>query len=201
MRRVAVLFASVALGAVALSACQKKAETAAAAPGEPAAATAAAPAPMAGPPTRKAGLWSQTVQAEGVGQSMKVCLDADTDKKMTVWGQAAGKDACARQSFAPAPGGYSFESECDLGPGGKVVSKGSITGDFGSAYTVKVSSTTTGASMPQANGAHEMTMTAKWEGPCPAGMKGGDVAVTLPGGRQMTINMEQMTAMAGGGQK
>jgi hypothetical protein len=42
-------------------------------------------------------------------------------------------------------------------------------------------------------------MTAKWEGPCPAGMKGGDVAVTLPGGRQMTINMEQMTAGAGGG--
>jgi hypothetical protein len=199
MRRVAVVCATLAVSAVALGACQKKDEKAAT--GDAPAASAAAPAAMTGPPKRKPGLWSHTVETAGMSQSMKVCLDEDTDAKMTVWGQAAGKDMCAQQSFTPAPGGFAFSSTCNMGEGGTIVSKGSVTGDFNSAYTVKVNSTTTGASMPQANGAHDMTMTAKWEGPCPAGMKGGDVKVKVPGGPEMTINMEQMTAAGAGGQK
>lgn len=204
MRRVAVVCATLAVSAVALNACQKKDEKTAAAAGEAPAASTAAPAPaaMTGPPRRKPGLWSHTIQSAGATQAMKVCLDADTDAKMTVWGQAASQEMCPQQSFSPAPGGFAFESTCNLGGGaGTIVSKGSVTGDFNSAYTVKVASTTTGASMPQANGPHDMTMTAKWEGPCPSGMKGGDATITLPGGRQMTINMEQMTAGAGGGRK
>ena len=199
MRRVAVVGAGLLAIAFAITACQKK--TDAAATGDAPAATAAAPAPMTAPPKRKPGLWSHTISSAGVNQAMKVCLDADTDAKMTVWGQAASKEMCARQSFAPAAGGFTFESECDMGSAGKTVSKGSVTGDFSSAYTVKVTSVTTGGSMPQANGTHETTLTARWEGPCPAGMKGGDASIALPNGQQMTINMEKMTAMAGGGQK
>lgn len=200
MRRVAVVSAALAVSLAALSACQKK--TDAAASGEAPAAAASAPAALTAPPSRKAGLWSHTVASAGMNQAMKVCLDADTDARMTVWGQAASKDMCARQSFTRTPGGFAFESECDMGAAGKTVSKGTVTGDFSSAYTVKVSSVTTGGSMPQANGAHDTTLTARWEGPCPAGMKGGDAAIVLPNGQQMTINMEKMTAMAGGaGQK
>jgi hypothetical protein len=152
-------------------------------------------------PKRKPGLWAHTVNTEGMQQTMKLCIDADTDAKMTVWGQAASKEMCAKNVVTAAPGGYAFESECDMGQMGKTSGKGTVTGDFNSAYTVKTTSTTTGSSMPQANKTSETTLTAKWEGPCPAGMKGGDMRMTMPGGREMTMNIEQMTAMAGGGQK
>jgi hypothetical protein len=195
MRRVVLAGA----GLLLLAGCQKSEE--AAKTGDSPAAAATAAAPMAGPPSRKPGLWTHTIAAQGVNQTMRVCLDADTDAKMTVWGQAASKDMCARQTFSPTAGGWRFSSECDMGAGGKVVSSGTATGDFNSSYVVKATSTTTGAAMPQANGVHDMTLTARWEGACPAGMKGGDVRVQIPGGPEMTINMENMTAMAGGAEK
>jgi hypothetical protein len=47
--------------------------------------------------------------------------------------------------------------------------------------------------MPQANGTHEMELTATWQGPCPAGMKAGDMTMTLPGsGKTMTMNIADM---------
>jgi hypothetical protein len=184
---------------LALAACSKMEETAAAAVG--AGAVATAPAGPVTLPKRKPGLWTHTVNTEGMQQTMKLCIDADTDAKMTVWGQAASKEMCARNVVTAAPGGYAFESECDMGQMGKTSGKGTVTGDFNSAYVVKTTSTTTGSSMPQANKTSEMTLTAKWEGACPAGMKGGDMRMTMPGGREMTMNIEQMTAAAGGGQK
>lgn len=191
-------FVMLGVGLLALGGCQKTPEETAKTGEAAPAAAASAPAATATPPKRKPGLWSQTVSNAGMNQTMKVCLDADTDAKMTVWGQAMGKDMCAKQSFRAVPGGYAFDSECDMGGAGKIVSKGSVTGDFNAAYTVKVSSVTTGSSMPQANGPQEMTLNAKWEGPCPAGMKGGDVRVAIPGGPEMTLNVEQMAAAAGG---
>jgi hypothetical protein len=197
MRVTAVL----AMGLVALAACSKKEDKAATAEGSGASASASAPAGPVTLPKRKPGLWTHTINAEGATQTMKLCIDADTDAKMTVWGQAASKEMCARNVVTAAPGGYAFESECDMGQMGKTSGKGTVTGDFNSAYVVKTTSTTTGSSMPQANKTSEMTLTAKWEGACPAGMKGGDMRMTMPGGREMTMNIEQMTAAAGGGQK
>jgi len=196
MRVAAVL----TLGLLALCACSKKDEKATAAAEGPS-ASATAPAGPVALPQRKPGLWTHTINATGVTQTMKLCIDADTDAKMTVWGQGVSKEMCARNVVTVVPGGYAFESECDMGEMGRTSGKGTVTGDFNSAYTVKTTSTTTGSSMPQANKTSEMTLTARWEGPCPAGMKGGDAKMTLPGGREMTINMEQMTAGAGGRQK
>jgi len=181
MRLIVVLGAS----ALALAACQKKEETAAAT-GEPAAAKAPA-GPMT-PPKRKAGLWAQTMVAQGMTQTTKFCTDAAVEAKMSVWGQQMGQDMCAKNLITPAAGGWSFESECDMGQGGKVATKGSATGDFNSRYVIKATSVTTGSAMPQANGTHEMQMTAAWEGPCPAGMKPGDMQ--LPGG--MTVNIANL---------
>jgi len=178
------------VAALTVGACQKKTQEAAKT-GDAPAAVASAPAVPGAPPKRKPGLWSHTVATgAGVSQSMKICLDADTDAKMTVWGQAMGNQKCARNSFAPAPGGWTFESDCEMGESGRIVSKGAVTGDFHSAYTVKITSTTTNAAMAQANGVHDMTLTARWEGACPQGMAGGDVQLA----NGMTINMESMTA-------
>jgi hypothetical protein len=185
MRQVLLL----GLGVLALAGCQKKE---AAATGEAKTAAAAAPAaPMS--MKRKAGLWSQTIATGGMTQTMKLCLDEATDQQMQVTGQAVGKDMCSENTVTPTAGGWSFKSVCSMGQGGgTVTSTGSATGDFNSHYVVKASTVTAGSSMAQANGTHDVSIEATWEGPCPAGMKPGDMQ--LPGG--VTINAAKM--MGGG---
>lgn len=181
MRRVLVL----GVGLLALAACQKKPDSAAAV-GEAKTAAASAPAGPVSPPKRKPGLWSQTVSTAGMTQTMKLCLDEATEAKMTVWGQQASKDICARNQVTPTPGGWTFVSECDMGQAGKVTTTGQATGDFNSKYQIKATSVTTGSTMAQANGSHEMVMTGTWEGACPANMKPGDM--TMPNGMTMNLN-------------
>ncbi|MBX3484973.1 DUF3617 family protein [Phenylobacterium sp.] len=191
MRRVAVVCATLAVSAVALSACSKKTEGEAARTGEAATASAAAPAGPVTPPKRKPGLWLQKVSSAGTTQETKLCLDEATEAKMTVWGQAVGQEICSRNTITPAVGGWKIDSECDFGDAGKNVSTGMISGDFNTRYTLKMTTTTTGAKMAQVNGAHEMEMSGEWQGACPADMKPGDMM--LPGGMKMNIN--QIAAM------
>lgn len=188
------VFAVLGVSLLALAACSKKedktptAEASASASASGANASASA-GPIA-PPKRKPGLWAQTVSTAGMTQTSKLCLDEATEAKMSVWGQQMGQDMCARNVITPAAGGWSFDSECTMAGAGTIKTKGTATGDFNSKYVVKATSTTSGSSMAQANGTHEMEVTATYEGPCPAGMKPGDM--TLPGG--MTVNINQMTA-------
>ncbi len=181
MRHVIVLSISL----LPLAACQKKPETAAATV-DAAPASAQTSGPMS-PPKRKPGLWSQTVSTQGMTQTSKLCLDEATEAKMTIWGQQIGKNICVKNEVRSAPGGWSFESQCDMGGGGgKVATSGTVTGDFNASYKVKATSVTTGSSMAQINGTHAMEMIGTWEGACPAGMKAGDM--TLPGGMKMNLN-------------
>jgi len=174
---------------LALGACSKKADTGSATTASASApAAAAAPATPAGPPSRKAGLWEQKISTGGMQQTMKMCLDAATDQKMKWWGSQAqhGKSDCEQQSVTPHPGGgWDFHAVCNMGESGTITSDGSATGDFGSHYKVEMTSVTTGSPMAQANGTHKTSIEATWTGPCPAGMKAGDME--MPGG--MRINM------------
>jgi hypothetical protein len=185
MRKTSALaiMATLGLSGLGLAACQPGGGEKA-----PSAETAQAPAAAtpSGPPRRKPGLWSQTMVSEGMTQSTKICLDEATEAKMTIWGQQMGEAVCAKNLVTPTVGGWKVESECDFGGMGKNVTTGTVTGDFNSRYTMKMSTTTTGASMVQANGTSTMEMTATWEGACPADMKPGDM--TLPGGVKMNLN-------------
>ena len=135
------------------------------------------------------------MQTMGVTQTSRLCIDAETDKNVALWGQqASAESGCEENSFTPAPGGYSFVSVCPDGQGGKVTSRGTITGDFASAYKMEATTTTTGSSMPQANGEMKMVMTAAWKGPCPEGMQPGDIQVSIPGAG--TVNLNDVTKMA-----
>ena len=184
MRRYAI----VGLGVLALAACQKKAQEAD--PAAEQAGKAATAGASAGLGMRKAGLWSQTVNADGHTQTMKICFDAANLEDAEFSGDVT-KDKCSEHTVTPAPGGWSFKSVCDLGPGGHIVSTGTATGG-GDGYKVDVTTVTTDAAMPQANGTHQAAIEAKWEGPCPAGMKPGDI--DLPGG--MRINPQTMAGRA-----
>ncbi len=176
---------------LALTACAKTTQTAAT--GQT--ATAAATAPAA-PPSRKAGLWTQTIATGQMNQTIKMCLDAAADAKMKWWGssQHGSPSNCNEEKVTPhLGGGWDFHSVCNMGESGTVTSDGSATGDFGSHYKVEVNSVTSGSPISQANGTHKVTIEATWNGPCPADMKAGDM--DLPGG--MRINA--MGGMSGSG--
>jgi hypothetical protein len=185
----AILVAAAAV--LALAACSKKADTAATGAATPTVAAA----PSLTPPTRKAGLWEQTMTLERSSgaaqpfmQGTKMCLDEASEAKMKWWAteNRRGKSECAEQAITPRlGGGWSFHSVCSLGDGAKVTADGQATGDFGSHYKVDITSVTSGSAMAQSNGTHKMTIEATWKGPCPAGMKGGDIE--MPGG--MRVNM------------
>lgn len=173
-RRIVLAASAMALG---LSACDKPAEQA---------PPAKSFQPAWTPPKRKPGLWEQRVSNGDFVQVTRICLDAATDAKLSFWGGQATNDACEKNlASARTDGGWQFSSVCDMGPGGKITTAGVATGDFSSHYQVTADSSTVGAATPQMNGAHKMTIDAAWQGPCPAGMKGGDM--TLPGGVKINL--------------
>ncbi|WP_309645972.1 DUF3617 family protein [Phenylobacterium sp.] len=178
---------------LALAACGKTDEKAAAV-GE--AAPAAANAPVSGPaamPKRKPGLWSQTVTMAEFSQTTRICLDAAAEAKLSVLGGQATQDMCQQTTMTPKlGGGWTFSSVCDMGSGGKTTSTGTITGDFDTKYRMESDSTTEGAGAPQMNGSRKMVMEAAWQGPCPADFKPGDME--MPNG--MKMNLLAMGAMA-----
>jgi hypothetical protein len=167
-----------AVAALALSACQKKEEAV------PPAKSAVPPSQT--PPKRKPGLWEQRVSNGDFVQVSRICLDEAVDAKLSWWGSQAGKDVCEKNlASSQTDGGWRFSSVCDMGTGGKVTTSGVATGDFNAHYQISAESSTVGAAAPQMNGTRKMTIDAAWQGPCPVGMKPGDM--TLPGG--MKINL------------
>lgn len=141
-------------------------------------------------PTRKAGLWELTIAMEKAGmpsQTMQHCTDEAHDKEMTSFANGLGAQQCQQKSFDKTATGYTFESACDFG-GGKTTSRGTITGDFNSAYTIDMQSS------GGPGGGSNMRISAKWLGACKAGQVPGDIV--MPGG--MKINISQMKAMMGG---
>ena len=188
------LFAATAL---ALAACGQKdtAEAPAAADAAVSTAAQATGGAAATPPPRKPGLWTQTVSMGDFNQTTRLCLDAATDKSMSLWGSQMTKDMCEKNEMSRGlDGSWRFSSVCDMGSGGKSTSTGVATGDFSSKYRVDAETTTEGASAPQMNGARKMTIEATWQGPCPEGFKPGDME--LPGG--MKMNIAEISKMQGG---
>jgi uncharacterized protein DUF3617 len=139
----------------------------------------ATPAAALDLPARKAGLWEIKMTLEDAkvpGPAMQQCVDAATDKllheKFSV-----GQESCSKHEVSRS--------------GGTIVIDSEFEGDFDSAYTVKVSTTREGGAK------HNMTMQAKWLGPCKADQKPGDVE--MPGG--VRINILDMSKTPGGPQR
>lgn len=152
-----VVFA--AFAAFALTGCGEKTETTKTAP---AAATPTATAADAGP-MRKAGLWEQTTNAEGMGSATtKICLGATV------------APACPGAKAEKTADGYSMSATCQAG-GATMAVEGVAKGDLQSAYTLTARTTIT----PPGAGAKSQTMNAtyslRYVGPCPDGMTVGQV--------------------------
>ena len=140
-------------------------------------------------PTRKAGLWDMKMTFEGRNlppQAMQHCVDATTDKLMNAQFGGMSKDICSKQDVQVSGNTITMDSVCKFGPS-TATSHAVITGSFDRAYTVKVTTTRDGGpQMPGVapNQPTNMTIEAKWLGPCKPDQKPGDVVVN---GRKMNV--------------
>ena len=146
-------------------------------------------------PTRKPGLWELKMQrpgAAGDDVAMQHCTDETTDKKMTSAVQPMATESCSKQDLQKTATGYVNDTVCNIA-GMTTKSHAEITGDFNSAYTVKVTSQNENP-LPGVPKNASMTLDAKWLGPCKDGQKPGDIV--MPGGIKMNItDMEKLKAL------
>jgi len=149
-------------------------------------------------PTRKSGLWDLKMTFEGRNlppQAMQHCVDAKTDKLMNSQFGGTSKEACSKQDVQISGNTITMDSVCKFGPSTST-SHAVITGSFEQAYTVKVRSTVEGG--PQVPGVAagqptNMTIEAKWLGPCKADQKPGDIVMA----NGMKMNVLEMPSMSG----
>jgi hypothetical protein len=146
-------------------------------------------------PTRKAGLWELKMLRTGSPtpeMTMQHCTDEATDKKMTTSLSPMAKQNCSKNDTRKTATGYVTDSVCSFG-GATTSSHSEVTGDFNSAYSVKVTSHSDNAPAGAPRDA-DMTLQAKWLGACAADQKPGDIV--MPGGFKMNItDMEKLKGM------
>ena len=160
---------------------------------------AASPALALDLPARKVGLWDMKMTFETRGapaQNMQQCIDAETDKLMNNVGGNLRQEMCSKQDIKRVGNTIVVDSVCQVG-GMTMTSQAVITGDFNSAYTVKMTSKRSGGpatSGTPAEGTTTMTLEAKWLSACKADQRPGDVI--MADGRK--INIRDMQGMMGG---
>ena len=147
-------------------------------------------------PLRKAGLWEMKIVRTGSPMpemTMQHCTDESTDKLMTSTFSPMSKEMCSKNDTVKTATGYTTDSICNVS-GMSMTSHADITGDFNSAYTVKVTSHSQGG--PSGAGRDStMTLEAKWLGACKADQKAGDIV--MPGGLKMNVkDMEKLKGLA-----
>jgi hypothetical protein len=148
-------------------------------------------------PSRKPGQWEIKIVPEAgspmPATTIQTCIDAASDKAMMQAGLSMSKKMCSQQDMKLDGDTFTIDSACTIGPM-KTTSHVVMSGDFQSAYTVKVTGTATGG-MAAAPHNTNLTQEARWVGAeCTGGMKGGDML--MPGGMKMNVT-DMMKAMGG----
>src|SRR5205085_7034900 len=113
-------------------------------------------------PSRKAGLWEMTMTYEWRGappQSMQQCIDASTDKAMQDMSAGPRGQSCSKRETKKVGNTIVFDTVCSTG-GGTMTSHGVVSGDFNSAYTVKINAKREGGA-PNPNMPPETNMTVE----------------------------------------
>ena len=150
-------------------------------------------------PKMKPGLWETTSSTAGQKgapahtSKTTMCLNEAVQKDMMDFAKSMGAQ-CSKNTTRRDGNKYIGEAECNFG--GSTVKSQSVT-TFSGDTSYRVESRATFS--PPMGGMSESSTTqeAKFSGPCPAGMKPGDM--TMPGGR--TMNITEMTKMMNKGAK
>ena len=132
-------------------------------------------------PARKPGLWEMKMSFESSrvpSQSIQQCIDPATDLMMQSSASNIGSQNCSKRDVVKSGDTTTIDSVCSVA-GRNATSHAVVTGSFDSAYTMTVRSKSDIG--PPIN----MTIAAKWLGPCQADQKPGDLI--LPGGIKMNL--------------
>jgi len=162
---------------------------------------AASPVAAIDLPARKVGLWQLKMSFESRNippQTIQQCIDTETDKLMNSFAGNLRQDTCSKQDVQRVGNTIVVDSVCQIGPSA-MTSHAVITGDFDSAYTVKVTSRRSGGApapgMP-AESTTNMTLDATWLGACKADQRPGDMI--MADGRKINIRDMQNLRTPGG---
>ena len=149
-------------------------------------------------PSRKAGLWEMTMTMEGPGrppQTMQQCIDAATDKSMQDMSAGMRGQSCSKREMKKVGDTVVFDTVCNTAVGTQT-SHGVVSGDFNSAYTVKINSKRAGGpQVPNMPAETNMNIAAKWVGPCKADQKPGDIIMS--NGMKMNVTDVQRGGAGG----
>lgn len=143
-------------------------------------------------PMRKAGLWDVKMRMTGGGvptMSVQQCTDAATDNDLRTLYSPLAKESCSNRAVRKTATGYTVDRLCKRGDD-TITMKIEITGDFNSAYEAHLTSRTQ-ADSPDDPPSSDLTLNAKYLGPCKSGQKPGDVV--MMGG--MTMNVKDILKM------
>jgi predicted small lipoprotein YifL len=146
-------------------------------------------------PTRKAGLWEQSLTRDGkpgrLG-GLTICLDAAADAKLGIFGRHFAKGDCQRSITRDETGAYHFSSTCAVPGGATVITRGVAAGDFKTGYDLHSDIEVRNAPFEPMNGMHVISISGRYRGPCPAGMHPGDLSL----GSGLKINIDQLPQVA-----
>lgn len=146
-------------------------------------------------PPRAAGQWEMHIQsdvANAPAQTIRMCLDADSDKLLNQRFGGMASAMCSRQEQKKEGDAIVLESDCRVGDM-TTASRTVVTGDFNAAYTMKTETQMSGsnaprsvqAGIPQGKLSQTTTIEAKRTGDCAAGMTPGDI--DFGEGRKMNV--------------
>lgn len=146
-------------------------------------------------PPRAAGQWEMNIQSDvpnAPAQTIRMCLDAESDKLLNERFGGMASAMCSRQDQKKEGDAIVLESDCRVGDM-TTTSRTVVTGDFNSAYTMKTETQMSGsnaprsvqAGIPQGKMSQTTTIEAKRSGDCAAGMKPGDIE--FGEGRRMNV--------------
>jgi hypothetical protein len=146
-------------------------------------------------PVRKPGLWEMKMIRTGSPlpqMTMQHCTDATIDQNMSAALSPVAKETCSKNEIVKTTDGFTTDSVCQVGAV-SMTSHSEITGDFNSAYTVKVTSHSEGgpSAMPRDG---STVIEAKWLGACKPDQKPGDIV--MPNGFKMNVkDAEKLRAL------
>ncbi|BAT60174.1 hypothetical protein GJW-30_1_02710 [Variibacter gotjawalensis] len=149
-------------------------------------------------PPRKPGQWEVKIESQkpagAPAMAMQACIDAATDKELMEFGLRMGKDKCQRFEMKREAGNIVIDATCKVGPVASTT-RTIISGDFQSAYNVKIDGTTTMSApgMPSGPQPMQMTQAGRWvAATCGGGMVPGDIQMQgLP-----KMNIKQLKQLA-----
>jgi hypothetical protein len=98
-------------------------------------------------PLRKAGQWEmKTVMEEGGKkheQTLTMCIDGDMERNTAAASNEEHKKSCSKYEVKKTGGGVIVDATCNMN-GRDVESRTEMSGDFQTAFEVKIDSTTSG---------------------------------------------------------